>query len=99
MRDKRLTLEIVAREIIGNECSKKTLIKAQWIRDHEAYGMDYPQMETMRLYFYKKWAIYDSDVAIFDLMQQAFNLGYLKGGRAALRGKFKEPARKRNQKV
>ena len=91
-------LKTVAAKQEGPANSKGALVKAQDLKFPEGYCIDYTQMQIMKKCF-EITAQEDRAEAIWDLMYESFNLGYLKGGRAALRGKFKEPARKRKQKA
>ena len=88
------TLKAIAETIPGFPGSKGALLKAQDLEFPEGYCMDYVQMEILKRRFILA-AKSDQACAMWDIMYSAFKLGYLKGGRAALRGKYKEPSSKK----
>ena len=95
MEQKKIpTLEEIAEMVQGFPGSKRALIKAQDLKFPDGYCIDYVQMEILKRRF-EITVKRDPAEAMWDIMFSTFKLGYLKGGRAALRGKFKEPDKKK----
>ena len=75
------------------------LLAAERVKIRSGYSIDGYQVDSLFKYYFDSWA-YTQNVnsALYSLMDICFRLGYLKGGRAAMKGKFKEPPRRRKKK-
>ena len=75
------------------------LLAAERVELGSGYSIDGYQVDSLFKYCFASWAYtQDLNSALYSLIDICFRLGYLKGGRAAMKGKFKEPSRRRNKK-
>ena len=76
--------------------SAGTLRNAERLELASGYCIDGYQVDVLFRYFFESWRLdKNQNTAIYALIWNCFKLGYLKGGRAAIAGKFKEPPRRR----
>ena len=73
------------------------LCAAERVELVSGYCLDGYQVDKLVLYFMQNWKEHkNANSAPYTLIDIVFRFGYLKGARAAMAGKFKEPPRRRN---
>lgn len=73
------------------------LCAAERVKLVSGYCLDGYQVDKLVLYFMQNWKEHkNANSAPYTLIDIVFRFGYLKGARAAMAGKFKEPPRRRN---
>lgn len=78
--------------------SAGTLRNAERLELASGYCIDGYQVDVLFQYFFESWKLVkNQNAAIYALIWNCFKLGYLKGGRAAIAGKFKEQPRRRRE--
>ena len=73
------------------------LCAAERVELVSGYCLDGYQVDKLMMYFIENWSECNNiNNALYTLIDIVFRFGYLKGARAAMAGKFKEPPRRRN---
>lgn len=76
--------------------TRGTFQQAMAVEVNSYYDLNMDYVDTFIKYYEENTRVgYDYTSLIWDIMRVAFRLGYLKGGRAALKGRFKDPPRRK----